>query len=74
LGRTRSEGANFSFKFTKPLVFGLIIATIGCYHGLRVKGGTAGVGATITAFVSSSLVVLIVDSFITKLSLYVFNL
>ena len=61
--------------FTKPLVFGLIISTIGCYHGLRVKGGTAGVGrATITAFVSSSLVVLIVDLFITKLLLYTFNL
>src|ERR1700723_491301 len=28
----------------KPFVFGLIIATVGCYEGLRVKGGTQGVG------------------------------
>src|SRR5579864_2448018 len=28
----------------KPIVFGFIIATIGCYQGLRVQGGTAGVG------------------------------
>src|SRR6202451_4038172 len=28
----------------KPFVFGLIIATVGCYQGLRVKGGTQGVG------------------------------
>jgi phospholipid/cholesterol/gamma-HCH transport system permease protein len=61
--------------FTKPLVFGFIISTVGCYQGFRVKGGTAGVGrATIMAFVVSSLVVLIADLFITKLLLYVFQL
>ena len=38
--------------FTKPIVFGFIIATVGCYQGFRVEGGTAGVGrATIKAFV-----------------------
>jgi phospholipid/cholesterol/gamma-HCH transport system permease protein len=61
--------------FTKPVVFGFIIATIGCYQGLRVQGGTAGVGrATITAFVVSSLVVLVVDLFLTRFLLYAFNL
>jgi phospholipid/cholesterol/gamma-HCH transport system permease protein len=61
--------------FIKPIVFGFIVATLGCYHGLRVKGGTAGVGrATITAFVVSSVVVLVVDLFITRLLLYTFNL
>jgi phospholipid/cholesterol/gamma-HCH transport system permease protein len=60
---------------TKPIVFGLIIATVGCYQGLRVKGGTEGVGrATIAAFVESSLAVLVVDLFLTKILLYVFNL
>jgi ABC-type transporter Mla maintaining outer membrane lipid asymmetry permease subunit MlaE len=40
-----------------------------------VEGGTAGVGrATINAFVVSSVIVLVVDLFITKLLLYVFNL
>jgi phospholipid/cholesterol/gamma-HCH transport system permease protein len=61
--------------FTKPLVFGFIIATVGCYHGFRVEGGTEGVGrATIKAFVTSSVVVLVVDLFITRLLLYAFNL
>jgi phospholipid/cholesterol/gamma-HCH transport system permease protein len=61
--------------FTKPIVFGFIIATVGCYKGFRVEGGTEGVGrATITSFVVGSLVVLIVDLFITRLLLYAFNL
>ncbi len=61
--------------FVKPLVFGFIISTVGCYQGFRVEGGTAGVGrATITAFVISSVAVLVVDLFITKLLLYIFNL
>jgi phospholipid/cholesterol/gamma-HCH transport system permease protein len=58
----------------KPFVFGFIIATVGCYEGLRVKGGTQGVGrATTTAVVVSSVFILVVDTFITKLLLYVFK-
>jgi phospholipid/cholesterol/gamma-HCH transport system permease protein len=58
----------------KPFVFGLIIATVGCYQGLHVKGGTQGVGrATTTAVVVSSVFILVVDTFITKLLLYVFK-
>jgi phospholipid/cholesterol/gamma-HCH transport system permease protein len=61
--------------FSKPIVFGFIIATVGCYQGFRVEGGTAGVGrATITAFVVSSVAVLVVDLFLTRLLLYMFNL
>ena len=61
--------------FTKPIVFGFIIATVGCYQGLRVQGGTAGVGrATIMAFVAASLGVLVTELFVTKLLLYVFKM
>jgi phospholipid/cholesterol/gamma-HCH transport system permease protein len=61
--------------FSKPLVFGFFVATIGCYQGLRVKGGTEGVGrATIMAFVVSSLTVLVADLFLTRFLLYIFNL
>ena len=61
--------------FSKPLVFGFFVATIGCYQGLRVKGGTEGVGrATIMAFVVSALTVLVADLFLTRLLLYIFNL
>jgi phospholipid/cholesterol/gamma-HCH transport system permease protein len=59
---------------TKPFVFGFIIATVGCYQGLRVQGGTQGVGrATTTAVVVSSVFILVVDTFITRLLLFIFN-
>ncbi|MBZ5695298.1 MAG: ABC transporter permease [Acidobacteriia bacterium] len=59
---------------TKPLVFAFIIATIGCYQGLRVKGGTQGVGrATTSAVVISSVLVLVADFFLAKLLLYMFR-
>ena len=58
----------------KPLVFAFIVATVGCYQGLRVKGGTQGVGrATTTAVVISSVMVLISDLFLAKLLLYIFQ-
>jgi phospholipid/cholesterol/gamma-HCH transport system permease protein len=61
--------------FSKPLVFGFLIATIGCYQGLRVKGGTEGVGrATIMAFVVSSLAVLVADLFLTRFLLFILKL
>jgi phospholipid/cholesterol/gamma-HCH transport system permease protein len=53
----------------------VIIATVGCYQGLRVRGGTQGVGrATTSAVVISSVVVLVVDFFLTRVFLFLFNL
>jgi len=58
----------------KPLAFGYIISTVACYQGLRVKGGTQGVGrATTSAVVISSVFVLIIDFFLAKLLLYIFH-
>jgi phospholipid/cholesterol/gamma-HCH transport system permease protein len=54
----------------KPLVFGLILSLLACYHGLRAEGGTAGVGvATTRAVVSASISILVADYFITQLLL-----
>jgi phospholipid/cholesterol/gamma-HCH transport system permease protein len=56
---------------TKPVVFGFILATVGCYQGLNVKGGTQGVGrATTQAVVTSSVFILITNFFLTKLMLF----
>jgi phospholipid/cholesterol/gamma-HCH transport system permease protein len=56
---------------TKPVVFGFIIATVGCYQGLKVKGGTQGVGrATTQAVVTASVIILVSNFFLTKLMLY----
>ena len=51
----------------KPVLFGFIIATIGCYYGLTTKGGTQGVGRSTTqAVVAASVLMLVVDFFVTK--------
>jgi phospholipid/cholesterol/gamma-HCH transport system permease protein len=56
---------------TKPIVYGFIIATVGCYQGLSVKGGTQGVGrATTQAVVTASVIILVANFFLTKLMLF----
>jgi len=52
----------------KPVLFGFIIATVGCYYGMSTRGGTQGVGRSTTqAVVASSVLILITDFFATKL-------
>ena len=54
----------------KPLVFGFIIATVGCYYGMTTKGGTQGVGRSTTqAVVASSVLILATDAVLTQLFL-----
>jgi phospholipid/cholesterol/gamma-HCH transport system permease protein len=56
---------------SKPVVYGFIVATVGCYQGLTVQGGTQGVGrATTQAVVSASVFILISNFFLTKLMLW----
>ena len=60
--------------FMKAAVYGLILSTIGCYKGLTVRGGTQGVGrATTQSVVISSVLIIVADLFLTKLSLYLSN-
>ena len=59
---------------SKPFVFGLIIATIGCYYGMSAKGGTQGVGrATTQAVVAASVLILVSDYFMTQLLMGIFG-
>lgn len=52
---------------SKPVLFGFIIASIGCYYGLSAKGGTQGVGrATTQAVVAASVLILVSDLFMTR--------
>ena len=56
---------------TKPIIYGFIIATVGCYQGLTVRGGTQGVGrATTQAVVTASVFILVSNFFLTKLMLW----
>ncbi len=51
----------------KPLVFGYIVATVGCYYGLSTKGGTQGVGRSTTeAVVAAMILIIVVDVFVTR--------
>ncbi len=55
---------------TKALVFGIIIALVGCWRGYRTQGGAEGVGnAPTSSVVTSSLWILVSDFFLTKLLL-----
>ena len=55
----------------KPLVFGFIICMVSCYTGLTTTGGTVGVGRSTTqAMVTSSVLILMSDFFMTKLFIY----
>lgn len=52
----------------KAAVFGFIITSMGCYHGFNSKGGAQGVGrATTYAVVSSSILILVANYFLTAL-------
>ena len=58
----------------KPLFFGFIIATTGCYFGLNTKGGTQGVGkATTQAVVVASVLIIFVDFIISRLMIGIFG-
>ena len=50
----------------KPFFFAVVIAMVGCYCGLNTKGGTEGVGRSTTqAMVAASVMILLLDFFIT---------
>lgn len=50
----------------KALIFGAIISNTGCYKGFNTEGGAEGVGnSTTSAVVTSSILILIVDFFVS---------
>lgn len=71
------QSLKFSDVFTglvKPVLFGFIISTIGCYYGLNTRGGTQGVGRSTTqAVVVASVFIIAADFFVAKLLLFVFG-
>jgi phospholipid/cholesterol/gamma-HCH transport system permease protein len=61
---------DFVQGIVKPIVFGGIIAITACYFGLRTTGGTEGVGQSTTkTVVTSSVLILISDYFLTQILL-----
>ncbi len=67
--------ADVFMGLTKPLIFGFILSTVGCYYGISAHGGTQGVGrATTQAVVASSVLVLMIDAVYTRLLLMIFGM
>jgi phospholipid/cholesterol/gamma-HCH transport system permease protein len=63
---------DFITGLVKPIVFGGILAHTASYYGLTTRGGTEGVGLAATrAVVTSSVLILAVDYFLTQLLLVV---
>ena len=57
----------------KPLFFGYILSSTGCFYGMRTTGGTQGVGrSTIQAVVWSSVFIIFVDFLLTQVLLKLF--
>jgi phospholipid/cholesterol/gamma-HCH transport system permease protein len=66
---------DFAMGLTKPVAFGFILTSVGCFMGLRTKGGTQGVGESTTrSVVVASVLILSSDFFMTKLLLAFFPL
>jgi phospholipid/cholesterol/gamma-HCH transport system permease protein len=50
----------------KPVFFGFIVASIGCFYGMKTRGGTQGVGRSTTQAVVVSSVLIIVTDFVVS--------
>ncbi|MEX0312611.1 MAG: MlaE family ABC transporter permease, partial [Allomuricauda sp.] len=61
---------HITYSFIKTVVFAFVIATIPSFHGLYMKGGALEVGkASTTAFVWTSVVIIILNYILTQLML-----
>ena len=58
----------------KSVFFGMIIALVGCYQGLAVKGGAEGVGRSTTlSVVTSFIFIIITDCLFTVMFYFIFK-
>jgi phospholipid/cholesterol/gamma-HCH transport system permease protein len=58
---------------TKPLFFGFIISTVGCFFGMKTTGGTQGVGRSTTqAVVWASIMIILMDFILSRVMLWIF--
>lgn len=54
----------------KSMVFGAIIAIVGCYKGLNTEAGAEGVGKATTSSVVSSIILIFVSNYFLSLMLF----
>jgi phospholipid/cholesterol/gamma-HCH transport system permease protein len=64
--------ADLFMGLVKPILFGFILASVGCFYGITARGGTQGVGrATTQAVVTASVMIIVVNFFVTQFLLNV---
>lgn len=69
------QPGDLSMGMQKAAIFGALLSLIGCFSGLRAQGGAKGVGqSTTTAVVTSYVLVLVSDFFISYLQYQGFKL
>ena len=54
----------------KSIIFGVIVALIGCREGMESEGGAAGVGQSTTRSVVTSIVLIFVANFVLSFLMY----
>ncbi|MEW4925071.1 ABC transporter permease [Algibacter sp. 2305UL17-15] len=68
--QTDFETFHVVYAFIKTVVFAFILATVPSYHGYYMKGGALEVGkASTTSFVWTSVVIIILNYFLTQMLL-----
>ena len=65
-----ADGAYFSGGLIKAVVFGMVIATVGCYYGMRAPEGAQGVGMATTRSVVTSIIIIFLLNVILSWMLY----
>ncbi len=58
----------------KAFVFGILIASIGCFKGLKTKSGPEGVGIATTQAVVHSIIVIALADAVFSIIFYIFNI
>jgi phospholipid/cholesterol/gamma-HCH transport system permease protein len=67
-------GTDISQGLLKPVIFGIIVASVGCYYGMSARGGTRGVGrATTQSVVSASVLIILSDFLISRVLIGIFG-
>jgi phospholipid/cholesterol/gamma-HCH transport system permease protein len=61
--RIYTETGDVTRGLLKTLVFGAMIAIVGCYEGLQTRGGATGVGRSTTRAVVLSIVLIYISNF-----------
>lgn len=62
--------SDLSAGLIKAVVFGAIIAIVGCYEGFKTAGGAEGVGRATTASVVTSCVLILISNYFMALALF----